>query len=143
LFDTDTAWRVNTPEDCPLPCFIVRRRDGKPAYHVASICDDVYFAITDIVRGEDLKDTSTVQQWLAQIAGYHTFNSIRISHHSLLQDALGAKLSKSAGSGAIRDLGDFEAEKAKLFQQAAKWLGISDTNIQNLTDLAAFYRSKV
>jgi glutamyl-tRNA synthetase len=143
LLDTDTAWRADTPVDCPLPCFIVRRRDGKPAYHVASICDDVYFAVTDIVRGEDLKDTSTVQQWLAQMAGYHTFQQIAISHHPLLKDALGAKLSKSAGSRAIRDLGNFKAEKVKLFQQAAKWLGFSDTNIQNLTDLAAFYRSKV
>ncbi|MEP4889413.1 MAG: tRNA glutamyl-Q(34) synthetase GluQRS [Aliiglaciecola sp.] len=42
--------------------FIVRRKDGLYAYHLASVADDIQMGITEIVRGEDLI-TATACQW--------------------------------------------------------------------------------
>ncbi|MDO6692378.1 tRNA glutamyl-Q(34) synthetase GluQRS [Aliiglaciecola sp. 3_MG-2023] len=42
--------------------FIVKRKDGLYAYHLASVADDIQMGITEIVRGEDLI-TATACQW--------------------------------------------------------------------------------
>ncbi len=135
LRDPDTAWRANTPPELPLSCFVVRRRDGLPAYQVASICDDVHFGITDMYRGDDLRASSAAQRWLAGAAGETNFERVRIYHHPLLTGTDGTKLSKSAGAGSVRDLGDDKVVKSTLLQISAKWLGLPHENIQNLPDL--------
>lgn len=135
LRDSDTAWRANTPPELPLSCFVVRRRDGLPAYQVASICDDVHFGITDMYRGDDLRASSAAQRWLAEAAGEPGFARVNIYHHPLLTGDDGSKLSKSAGAGSVRDLGADGAAKSTLLQISAKWLGLPHENIQNLPDL--------
>ncbi len=95
----DVSWRIKTPPDFPLPDFIVRRRDGIPAYQLASVVDDVHFRITHVIRGADLLDSTRAQQYLAQCLGATDFQQIVFLHHPLLLDAAGHKLSKSAGNG--------------------------------------------
>ena len=136
----DTAWRAKTPADLPLSCFVVRRRDGLPAYQVVSICDDVHFKITQVFRGEDLVHSSAAQQWLAQAAGNTAFGQIKIQHHPLIADKDGLKLSKSAGAASVRHLGPEKHIKSSLLQISAKWLGCSHENIQNLPDLVALFK---
>ena len=115
----DMCWRVNTPADASVhfrnehgkeikasvagtaPYFIVRRRDGLPAYQVASLADDLDFAITDIVRGEDLWSSTVAQLYLSGLLGGTAFDRVRFEHHPLLLDAAGQKLSKSAGADAL------------------------------------------
>ncbi|MEO6039289.1 MAG: glutamate--tRNA ligase family protein, partial [Saprospiraceae bacterium] len=60
------AWRIATPAGFPLPDFIVRRRDGVPAYQVASMVDDLHFGVTHIIRGVDLATSTYAQRWLAE-----------------------------------------------------------------------------
>jgi glutamyl-tRNA synthetase len=98
----DVAWRIRTPEQFPLPDFVVRRRDGLPAYQVASVVDDLHFGITHVIRGADLADSTTAQRWLAQCMAQPAFAQIQFLHHPLLLDAAGEKLSKSAGASALR-----------------------------------------
>jgi len=78
---------------------IVRRRDGLPAYHMASLADDVDFGMNLIVRGQDLLASTVVQLHLAKLLGLQSFLDCRFVHHSLLLDINGNKLSKSAGNG--------------------------------------------
>jgi len=78
---------------------IVRRRDGLPAYHIASLADDVDFDMNLIVRGQDLLASTVVQLHLAKLLGMQSFIDCRFVHHPLLLDAAGNKLSKSAGNG--------------------------------------------
>jgi glutamyl-Q tRNA(Asp) synthetase len=72
--------------------FIVRRRDGIPAYQLAVVVDDARQGVTDVVRGCDLV-TSTPRQLLLHAAldlprpGY--------AHIPLLVAADGEKLAKS------------------------------------------------
>jgi glutamyl/glutaminyl-tRNA synthetase len=98
----NVAWRIKTPADFPLPDFIVRRRDGIPAYQLASVVDDLHFGITHVVRGEDLAASTRAQQFLAECLGESRFSKIQFLHHPLLLNDSGEKLSKSAGAAALR-----------------------------------------
>jgi glutamyl-tRNA synthetase len=78
--------------------FVIRRRDGIPAYHVASLADDTDFGINMIIRGADLVTSSAAQLFLAQKAALDVFSKASFYHHPLISDSHGNKLSKSAGS---------------------------------------------
>ncbi len=100
LDDPDVAWRIKTDGlDPSMQDFVVRRRDGLPAYQVASVADDLHFGVTHIIRGEDLEPSTQAQQWLAGVLGETGFREIRFLHHPLVRNERGEKLSKSAGDG--------------------------------------------
>ncbi len=107
----EVAWRVKTPPGFAMHDFVVRRRDGVPAYQIASLADDVHFNITHIVRGEDLRASSAAQVFLAEKLGLSGFLNTKIWHHPLLLDCLGNKLSKSAGASALREMQKREVEQ--------------------------------
>ena len=82
--------------------FIVRKKDGLPAYQLASVVDDLHFGIDFIVRGEDLWPSTLAQQFLAKKLGEERFSSIAFYHHPLLTKSSGEKLSKSADDISIK-----------------------------------------
>ncbi|GAA4743259.1 glutamate--tRNA ligase family protein [Flavisolibacter ginsenosidimutans] len=82
--------------------FIVRKKDGLPAYQLASVVDDLHFGIDFIVRGQDLWPSTLAQQFLARQLGEERFASIRFYHHPLLMHESGEKLSKSAGDTSVK-----------------------------------------
>lgn len=120
LSDNDVAWRVQVPDPCPvawtdhlaglmqpdlyqeMPDFVVRRRDGIPAYQIASLCDDTDAGINLIVRGLDLAPSTAAQLFLAHCLDWTEFQETRFYHHPLLLSETGEKLSKSAGAAALR-----------------------------------------
>lgn len=92
----DTVWRLKTGLGRGEPGFtVMRTRHGMPAYHIASICDDIRFGVTHVVRGEDLRASTEIQLDIARRLGLTTFLDIDFEHHPLLLDAEGRKLSKS------------------------------------------------
>lgn len=94
------AWRLRLdgPPDERDP--VVRRKDGRPAYHLASVVDDVDMGITHVMRGEDLRASTHIQQAVARALGFIAFERIVFIHHPLLTAPDGEKLSKSAGAQA-------------------------------------------
>jgi glutamyl-tRNA synthetase len=84
--------------------FVIRRKDGLPAYQIASLCDDVTYGINTIVRGNDLLTSTAAQLYLADLLGKTNFLNAHFFHHPLLTSASGEKLSKSAGSSSIKQL---------------------------------------
>ena len=81
------------PDDLPKSAgdIVLSRRDGDPAYFLASALDDDYQDITEVVRGEDLFDFTAVQVLLLKLLGlqvpaYH--------HHRLIRDDAGKRLAK-------------------------------------------------
>lgn len=78
--------------------FIIRRRDGLIAYHLAVVVDDHLQGITEIVRGIDLMDSTPRQIWLQQLLGFSTpgYMHIPVATHPD-----GQKLSKLTGAAAI------------------------------------------
>lgn len=72
--------------------FVIRRRDGQFAYHLAVVVDDELQGVTEVVRGCDLL-TSTPRQILLQRA--LGFRTPRYAHLPLLTEPDGRKLAKS------------------------------------------------
>ncbi len=122
LGDPDVAWRLRTPSGAAMPDFVVRRRDGIPAYQVANVADDLYFGITHIIRGADLSASTEAQHFLAEILGAADFLNIRFLFHPLLLDESGQKLSKSAGAAALATRRMQGESPAFVFQTAARLL---------------------
>ncbi len=137
----NVAWRIKTPRSPVLgitPDFVVRRRDGIPAYQVASLVDDRHFGVTQVIRGEDLVSSTTAQQYLASCLGWSDFARVRFLHHPLVQDAAGEKLSKSAGAAALRHWQMQDHPPAIVFQTVSTWLGLSRT-AQSADELSAVF----
>lgn len=116
----DVNWRLRTTADSmlivrtpdqpittTLPVdqhdFVVRKKDGFPAYQLTSLIDDVHFGVDFIVRGTDLWPSTLAQQYLAGVLGLASFQRATFYHHALLTLA-GRKLSKSAGDTSIQHL---------------------------------------
>ena len=87
-----------------MPDPVVRQRNGRPAYQIASLADDQAFGIDFVVRGEDLLPSTVCQLHLARSLGEEAFSRIHFVHHRLLTDAQGMKLSKSQGAGSLQDM---------------------------------------
>src|SRR5579863_4374209 len=89
------SWRVNTSgADLPVAMtdFVVQKKDGNPAYQLTSVIDDLHFGVDLVVRGEDLRASTTAQQWLAEELGQDAFRNIHFYHHRLLMASKGEKL---------------------------------------------------
>lgn len=78
--------------------FIIRRRDGLIAYHLAVVADDHDQGVTEIVRGIDLLDSTPRQILLQRRLGFATPNYL---HIPVLVDEAGRKLSKQTGAPAL------------------------------------------
>jgi glutamyl-tRNA synthetase len=78
--------------------FVILRSDRTPTYHLASTVDDVDYAITYVVRGEDLLASTPKHILLAEAMGAEP---PRYAHLSLLMGPDGKKLSKRHGHTAI------------------------------------------
>ena len=90
--------RIEQDVSAAIGDFVVKRRDGLHAYHLAVVVDDAAQGVTEVVRGADLLDSTPRQVLLYQalqlpIPDY--------SHLPLAVDIEGRKLSKSQQSLAI------------------------------------------
>lgn len=81
---------------------IVKRSNGLPAYHIASVADDVHFGINCIVRGEDLLSSTALQMHIASLLQLDAFLQCRFLHHPLMLSETGEKISKSAGDAHLQ-----------------------------------------
>ena len=73
---------------------MLRRWDGTYAYNLAVIVDDADQAIGEVVRGDDLLDTTPRQLLIARLLG---LREPRYGHVPLMLDADGKRLAKRDG----------------------------------------------
>ena len=104
------AWRDGILGDLSIDAASVSdpvliRGDGQFLYTLASVCDDMDFGITDVVRGSDhVTNTATQIQIIGALGGIVP----NFAHHSLLTGPGGESLSKRLGAlgiGGLRDAG--------------------------------------
>lgn len=101
---------------------VLIRGDGQFLYTLASVCDDVDFGITHVVRGSDhVTNTATQIQIIEALGG--TVPSF--AHHSLLTGPQGEGLSKRLGTLALKDLREQGVEPMALLSHLAR-IGSSD-----------------
>lgn len=151
------AWRLHTPERLNLEVhttyaitgvaslppavrdFVIRKKDGTPAYQLASLLDDEWYGVDLVVRGADLWPSTLAQLHLAALLGKKTFTQTHFVHHALVVDAAGEKLSKSAGATSVWHLRQAGKTKREVYALLAEWCGI-DTTVQ---DWSSFFDALV
>ena len=94
-FDDGVQGVVENRLDRTLGDYVIRRRDGLPAYHLAVVVDDAAQGVTDVVRGVDLLESTAAHIHLQRALGLPT---PRYWHVPVVVDAAGAKLSKQTGA---------------------------------------------
>ncbi|MFY7997597.1 MAG: glutamate--tRNA ligase family protein [Candidatus Kapaibacteriota bacterium] len=162
LTQSNTAWRVRLVEGASDVQFydavqgkmrmdaaraqgdvIVRRRDGIPAYHIASLVDDTLDEITLVVRGADLLPSTAVQIALAQKLGLAGFPTATFLHHALITEDSGKKLSKSHDSLSLRAMRENGTSAEEVIARCAALMGF-DTPYSSLQELLdAFSLEKI
>ncbi len=86
-----------------------------PAYHLASVVDDAWQAVTHVVRGRDLLESTHVHRHLQRALG---FDSPVYAHVPVLVGADARKLSKRTGATPVDAL-----EPSAAAEQALRLLG--------------------
>jgi glutamyl-tRNA synthetase len=81
--------------------FVVRRNDGAPAYNLAVVVDDAAQRIEEVVRGDDLLDTTPRQLFLARALG---LPEPSYAHVPLVLGPDGARLAKRHGAVTLREV---------------------------------------
>lgn len=130
----DVCWRLNTREASVVPVrtfengvknlevprdmqdFVIRKKDGMPAYQLTSVVDDLYFGVDLIVRGTDLWPSTLAQLYLSSLLQPNGFHAVTFYHHPLLLDASDRKLSKSAGDTSIRYLREHQWSAERIYE---------------------------
>lgn len=142
LDEPHVAWRFRA-EGTGTADFVVRRRDGLPAYQIASLTDDHDFGVTYLIRGQDLLESTYRQRQLALALGWSDFLNAQVWHHPVLVGETGNKLSKSAGDGAIaatsiRAMRERSTGPDLVYRHVARLLNAPPEATHRLTDLLAW-----
>ena len=77
------------------------REGGTPTYHLASVVDDIDFAITHIVRGNDHRPNEALHRRLFEALGA---TPPELVHHGLILGPDGKKLAKRAAGATVASL---------------------------------------
>ncbi len=78
--------------------FVLKRKDGVFAYQLATVIDDIHLGITDVLRGEDLLDSTP-----RQIALFNALDGLipRFWHVPLKLDEFGERMAKRNGDDSL------------------------------------------
>lgn len=133
-FRDERLGELNLDPTASFEDFIIKRKDGLYAYHLAAVVDDIYQGVTQVVRGADL-----LQPTMCQMALYQEFNVAPPSfiHLPVLLSASGFKLSKQNHVGTLNS-----AEPAENLCSALHFLGmklpehLQKEKIQHILDWA-------
>ena len=157
----DQTWRVIIPEKtivhyntfkknknevdlrAEIGEFVIRRKDGLPAYQIASLMDDIEMGVNLIVRGADLISSTGAQLFLAKCLNNNFFQATDFVHHILLKNESGKKLSKSSGDLSLKFLRNKFNSPSIVYQRSAEILDLPFENIQTLQDLIEVFSTEM
>jgi glutamyl-Q tRNA(Asp) synthetase len=80
---------------------ILGRKETPASYHLACVLDDALQGVTDVVRGLDLYEATSIHRLLQELLG---LEAPAYRHHRLILDAEGRKLAKRDPATTLRDL---------------------------------------
>lgn len=120
-----------------LKDFIIRKKDGLPAYQLTSVVDDLHFGVDLIVRGKDLWGSTLAQVLLSDYLEPNTFSQNTFYHHQLIQNPQRQKLSKSAGSTSIQFLRKSGMKKEDIYNMIGEFIGLKE-KINSLEEFGKF-----
>lgn len=148
----DYAVRVKVPEDelirlhdrsVPLAevmgDFVLWRKDNLPAYQLCSLVDDIDDRINLVARGQDLRESTAAQLFLAECLANNDFCATAFLHHPLILDNQGSKLSKSDNALSLRAMRDNGVQVSEILRPAVQLLGIDPGPVKDIQELLAFF----
>ncbi|WP_445150215.1 tRNA glutamyl-Q(34) synthetase GluQRS [Baekduia sp. Peel2402] len=115
--------RVHGAQEGVVDDFVVRRNDGAFAYNLAVVVDDGAQAIGEIVRGDDLLDSTPRQLWLAERL---SLARPTFAHVPLVLGADGARLAKRHGAVTLADRIEQGETTADVRARLAASVGLCD-----------------
>lgn len=102
---------------------VLRRNDGIPAYNLATVVDDAAAGVQEVVRGDDLLDTTPRQVLLARLLG---LPAPAYAHVPLVLGADGARLAKRHGAVTLADLRERGLGPERVRSQLAASVGLAE-----------------
>ena len=116
--------------------FVVRRADGAPAYQVAVVVDDHDQGVGEVVRGDDLLDSTPRQVWLGRRLG---LEAPAYAHVPLVLGPDRQRLAKRHGAVTLADLRERGIEPPAVLGAMAASLGLvpEAAPVESVGDLVA------
>jgi len=96
--------------------FLILRRDKTPSYHLAVVVDDAFDGVADVVRGEDLLESTARQVLLGELLGTAR---VAYAHVPLVLDESGRRLAKRDQARSLRQLREQGVAAAAIVDWAA------------------------
>lgn len=123
------AIRLKVNPDLAKECgdFVVRRADQLFAYQLAVVVDDIDQGVTDVVRGEDLLESTNRQKYLAKQLN-PDYPAISYHHVPLMLDASGKRMAKRDGSESAEQWRHSGRTAEQLIGKLAYDLGLLEFN---------------
>jgi glutamyl-tRNA synthetase len=114
--------------------FVVRRADGAPSYQVAVLVDDDDQRAGEVVRGDDLLDTTPRQVWLASRLGLVV---PAYAHVPLVLGPDGQRLAKRHGAVTLADMRGQGVDPPRVLGAMAASLGLAPAGavVRSVVDL--------
>jgi glutamyl-tRNA synthetase len=103
--------------------FVIAKADGTPAYQLSAVVDDADMGITDIVRGDDLLDSTPRQILLYQALGIAD-RLPSYYHLPLVVGADGRRLAKRHGDSRLSHYREKRVRAGAVVAMLAGWCGI-------------------
>jgi glutamyl-tRNA synthetase len=118
--------------------FVVRRADGAPAYQIAVVVDDDDQGVGEVVRGDDLLDTTPRQVWLARRLGLAV---PAYAHVPLVLGPDGERLAKRHGAVTLTDLRRRGVPAPAVLGAIAESLGLArpGSPVRSVTELVTAF----
>ena len=153
------SWRVHVPNetfikyktfmkstekikvDESIGDFVIKRRDGLPAYQIVSLIDDLEHGINLVVRGQDLLASTGAQLFLAKCLQGKSFLDSQFVHHKLLINNSGEKLSKKFGDLSLKTL--YKNNPTSVFKETARILNLPFHEIITLDHLKESFKKAI
>jgi glutamyl-tRNA synthetase len=104
--------------------FVIAKADGTPAYQLAVVVDDAAMRVTQVVRGDDLIDSTPRQILLYQALGL-TEHQPDYWHFPLVTGTDGRRLAKRHGDTRLSFYRERGIAAGRVLALLARWCGIS------------------
>jgi glutamyl-tRNA synthetase len=117
--------RLHGPVEAVVDDLVLWRGDGTPAYNLAVVVDDADQEIGEVVRGDDLLDTTPRQLLLQRLLDLPT---VAYAHVPLVLGPDGARLAKRHGAVTLADRAERGETPADVLAWMARGVGLADAD---------------